>query len=121
MQAGFPQLFTFFVVLVSFLEGCGDSPRARLVLTVNPGNTTGIGETITIDASQSSYDSIEWKIGTAIYGSCGSLSSCQFTSNTATSMNIHVEVEMERRPHWSGLQTHASTSDSAIVPLSWTN
>ena len=106
MQAGFPQLFTFLVVLVSFLEGCGDPPRARLVLTVNPGNTVGSGETITIDA---------------IYGSCGSLSNCQFTSNTATSMNIHVEVEMERRPHWSGLQTHGSTSDSAIVPLSWTN
>ena len=47
MQAGFPQLFTFLVVLVSFLEGCGDPPRARLVMTVNPGNTTGIGETIT--------------------------------------------------------------------------
>ena len=121
MQAGFPQLLPFLLVLVSFLEACGDPPRARLVLTVNPGNTVGSGETITIDASLSTYDSIEWKIGTAIYGPCGSLSSCQFTSNTATSMNIHVEVEMERRPHWSGLQTHGSTSDSAIVPLSWTN
>ena len=121
MQAGFPQLFLFLVVLVSFLEACGDPPRARLVLTVNPGNTVGIGETITIDASQSSYDSIQWWIDSAIWGPCNTLPSCQLKSDNSTSKNVYVEVEMDRRPHWSGVQTHPATNDSAIVPLRWTN
>jgi|TARA_B100001964_G_scaffold115249_1_gene128459 hypothetical protein len=92
-----------------------------LVLTVNPGKTVKKGQTITVDASQSSYDSIEWKIGTAIWGPCNTRPSCHFNYDNATSKNIFIKVEMERRPQWSGIQTHQATSDSAIVPLSWTN
>ncbi|HJM05391.1 MAG: hypothetical protein QF560_07840 [SAR324 cluster bacterium] len=121
MQSRFPLICSICLFLIHVLTGCGDPPRARLVLTVNPGKTVKKGQTITVDASQSSYDSIEWKIGTAIWGPCNTRPSCHFNYDNATSKNIFIKVEMERRPQWSGIQTHQATSDSAIVPLSWTN
>lgn len=101
------------------MTGCGDELRAHLRLSVNPGASVQVNETVTLDATESDYDFIEWKLDDSIYGPCMTEPKCEFSFSQADNHTVWVEVTMDHRPHWSGLSRSRQTHDSGMVLLTW--
>ena len=119
MQSGFPSSFALLILVVFFLGGCGDEPEATLRLSISPGTKVKTGETITLNAGESDYDSITWKMDGYYYGKCNTLPTCQLKFDVPDNKTIWIEVAMDHRAHWTGLTRSRITQDSGAVRLSW--
>ncbi|MBF0236783.1 MAG: hypothetical protein HQM12_03695 [SAR324 cluster bacterium] len=85
--------FLILIPIVSILStGC--SPEvADAVLKVN-GDEFAVGDTIEVDATDSTYDSILWKQNGATISACADSDICQITLTESGSQIFSIEVEM---------------------------
>ncbi|MBF0237223.1 MAG: hypothetical protein HQM12_05905 [SAR324 cluster bacterium] len=110
-------LLTLLLVL-SLAESCAvESAKAELQLKIMPSTTIHVGETLTLDASESVYDLIAWKLDGVIYGPCQTEEVCELTFDQPGFHEMLVEVTMDSKPDVLGVSKTRHSIDEQLLEI----
>lgn len=111
MQTG-----VLFALSLSLLA-CGEDPDAEVRLRVTPDTTVRVGETITVDATDSIYDAITWYLEGAIYGPCQTRVVCDLSFTQSDNYTLRVVADKSYTPDPSGFSRSGESRDEKVLEL----